>query len=487
VGRSRFVLGEGGDRARALDLLREPSEFFFSTPHSNGVNLSLGPVVLCSREDHDGAPPPERALPCFYADICNRDGPGRTRLAPSELRTVVAFLNTCWGVLLRGAAYDSEISLGHRLASSPYVAALVTAHTSSLLDRASGPSLAEDYARGIPLGEAVASLNRRHFERYGDEREAMILFGDPEARLATAQPLGLRQEPEFEETARAIALNLYPSGGERAPAGAPPAAIAAQEFAAIEYTRAVVAGTRPARIGALDEPLDRLAAATDRLWSADALIQSRLTQGPRARIRSGETTRHRAQAVAAYQSAWIAFFTRLVCTLGGYVRFQVDRYFEPAATPEPAGACPYCGSAVAASRQRLAGAHTVSRLRLDCPNCATIFESVGALVGGAITGPEAWRAGSAPRMGLELQTEEGARGGTVSAALVLEPFMKPAAAPDALSTTTGTAPPSTETWTLELPPVEFSDARTIGSHHLNSVVILDAGVAFLRRAVCLRP
>jgi hypothetical protein len=175
-----------------------------------------------------------------------------------------------------------------------------------------------------------------------------------------------------------------------------------------------------------------------------------------------------------------------VCTLGGYVRFQVDRYFEPDEATEPAAPCPYCQSAVRAFRQRLAGAREVSRLRIDCPNCATIYESVGALRCGALRGPDEWRAGSMPEMGLELQVDDGGCGGMVSAALVLEPFVKPAAAPVGLSTTTENAPPSTGAWTVKLPAFQLSSDRTVGSHYLNGVVILDAGVAFLRRAVCIR-
>jgi hypothetical protein len=89
-------------------------------------------------------------------------------------------------------------------------------------------------------------------------------------------------------------------------------------------------------------------------------------------------------------------------------------------------------------------------------------------------------------MQIELEDDGKGCGGPFSAALVLEPFKKPAAVPVALATAEGHALSSARRLTLELTAFELSDDRTIGSHYLNGLVILDAGVAFLRRAVCVR-
>jgi len=388
IGRSRFLIGANVDRAATLALLSAPAQLFFSTPHSNGVNLSLGPVVLCSREDHDERQAPDRAPPCFHADICNRERSSANRMASTQIPAAVAFLNTCWGVVLRGGAYDVEISLGHRLIGSAYVCALISAHSTSVLDRAAGPYLAELYSRGVPLGEAVARLNRRHHERFGDVLDAMLLFGDPDARLPGRAPLDLCAHPEFQGLARSISLLPYPVDDDR-PAStelALPCEVPAEQFGSIEYARCVASGMTASAMDVMQAPTDELAAASSQLWSANALFNSRLLHASRASFRAAELTRHRQQALARYHAAWLDFYTALVCNFGGYVRFQVDRYFQEIGRSERAGRCPYCDATVMRSRQRLIGASAVLRERLDCPNCATIFERVGAITSGCVRG-----------------------------------------------------------------------------------------------------
>lgn len=484
VGRADFLAGVH-PVAETLRLLTRPASYLFATPHSNGLDMSLGSVVLCARADRAaGDPRPEQALPCYYADVCNRLTNGNTLLGSSSLRSIVAFFYTCWGVLLQGGAYDTEISLGYQLAHSPYSAALLTTFSSSPLDRSLGIWLAERLSENVPIGAAVAEANQQHFSRYADRPFVIAAFGDPEFRFGRHEPLGIAASAGSHEAldrfAQATALQL--AAGASPPKTAVAAPVGDETFAAMDFSRCVVNGSRRVPRPDLRAPVEALSTATEQLWVASALINSRWAQ--RSRIDVASPMAGFRPRLQVYQRAWAEYYKTLVAQLGGYVRFQVDRYFVSGVDEAPADrACPYCSGPVAVSIHTLCGAPHVRRRHEDCLNCATIVDAPAA-TSGTIACARDWTPDGDVPVSLEIDLPHA--GAEYLALVVVEPFKKPAAQVVAFSQCTGVVGDATPGRMTIVPlPLRVAGLGA-GSYYLNALCLVDASVVLLRRMVYVR-
>src|SRR5690606_21914277 len=284
---STFLIGPGSSLNALGNKQATLHEFFFTTAHSNGVDLGLGSMVLCGRGGHEPQRRFVESMPCFSGAQCSRKTPSNTIVGPSDLKTAIAFLYTCWGVLLHGATYHPETSLAHQFALSPHTGCLLTTYTMSLLDRAAGPYLAELYNAGLPLGEAVERLNQRHFLRYQDESDVVILFGDPATSIVPGSRL-IDQAPESREQrvcnwafvepyedAEESSLRLGASAPDvgRSESADRSASLGGRHAGAIEYARMVAAATRALGREPLEKPIAKLGAAADRLGLETMLLE----------------------------------------------------------------------------------------------------------------------------------------------------------------------------------------------------------------------
>lgn len=179
--KSKFFLGNV-DEEEMEKSLKGNSNFLFATPHSNGIDMSFGSNILCAREGFEETQRNDikKAMPCFYGGMCSRKNGNNHLLRVSEIRSILVFLYTCWGVILENGIYDVRTSLAYQFAASPYNVALITTYSMSLLDRESGINLAKEYNRGKEIGEAIESFNQMHYELYKDTENVIMLFGDPE-------------------------------------------------------------------------------------------------------------------------------------------------------------------------------------------------------------------------------------------------------------------------------------------------------------------
>lgn len=500
VDRARFVVGRGGDVEHAARILEEPAEFLFSTPHSNGMDMALGEVVLCSREDRTSAEAPRRAMPCFFEDSCSRKRPNNRLLGPSRVKSAVAFLYTCWGVLLRNGVYDVEASLGRSFAISPYTGALLTTYAMSFLDRAAGFFVAEAYSRGIPLGEVTRRFNERHFARFDDHAQVAVLFGDPELRVASPQPLDLtsasKTEPELARFVESVGVDLYPVAPEaesrpsRKSDGVPrlvPDAV----FAATDFTRCAVHATRDLRMPKLQASLDALAEANERLAMFGALFNGRRRQEEKIAFPEALMLRRYDDVLSRYHRAWHDMFLAMVSNLGGYVRLQIDPYFladrhdDSGDSRNAPHRCPYCGASTWSSRMSMIGSPRVTRTLLECFNCATIRDGSERDMSATLVCEERWRLGEPVRVAIDVQGSSAPAPLDVqpyAATVILEPFTK----------RTGTAAHGSARGTrsshdtrIALDDWRLDERYRPGSHHLNAIVSLGADLLFLRRTIYL--
>jgi hypothetical protein len=485
-----FVLGPGGGAAAVERDLRRPTAFLFATPHSNGVNLSLGELVLCAREDRDvHAKTPQTAPPCYHADICSRRSPNTVLLGASLVRSAVVFLYTCWGVLLRDGSFAVSTSLAARIAASPFTAAFLTTCASSLLDRAAGPCLARRLAIGHTLGAATSEFNHCHRERYGNDEDVVLLLGDPETTLpACNADLGsdLIGHRSFARFASETGLRLYDgsSDGTGVSGSARPAPVPSETFAALEHSRCVVHATQRLGRAELSYSLAQLSRAVDGLWLSSLALNGRLEQLAIAQLPAGQL-RDYERSTRALHDAWLEFYTAMVATLGGYVRLQVDRYYRVLGVVRSSRPCPYCGGVVSiTSCELLTGATTTRRL-IDCASCGTIVDGLAPVQCGTIRAPGKWCAGGAVSVEIEAHSSHGWHGPLLAAAL-LEPFIK---APSATPTTTSvrSSDIAASRLRIALPVLAVPANLTPGVHHLNCVLMHNANVTLLRRAVTVIP
>jgi hypothetical protein len=507
VGEDEVVFGLGKSTASSMATLTSEADFLFATPHSNGINMGLGSVVLCALEDRptgDGVP--DRVLPCFSGAPCERQRPHNVLVAPSSLRSTVAFLYTCFGVLFSDGTYDVTTSLATSFVSSPYTAALMTTPALSLLDRAGGPFVSDMLRAGTPLGVASATFNARHSERYHDTEDVSVVFGDPEFRLPSAGPPlspRLKEDPKFAQFASETGLRWYSVasspceeqiGSARtaeaatATTATTPTAIAEAAYSALEYARCVVAGTRQLRRPELEEPVGQLADKVDALWPLLMAIDARLTRSDAATL-PARLVLQRERQTARLQAAWLDYFVALVSTLGGYLRLQTDQYHLASLGSERDVECPYCGAPAAKSAVVRAGARTADRVLLECVSCATVLDAIAPVTHGEILGEGTVRAGKLLRLSLQIdrQTVDSVTAEPLAAIAVLEPFNKPAGSAPPQARELGSVEPAETSVAVAMAPIAVPGDLAPGVYFVDALVLVGVAPAVLRRSIVVRP
>ncbi|CCI26490.1 hypothetical protein MICAH_40002 [Microcystis aeruginosa PCC 9809] len=486
VGQMAFLVGKVRNKADILRRLTSPAEYLFATPHSNGVDMSLGEVVLCARKNYGNNGSLTKVMPCFRADVCNRKTQTNELLAPSALRSKVVFLYTCWGVLLRKSVYDVETSLAYQLAGSPYTAAILTTYSMSLLDRAAGLLVADLYSKNESLGRAVRDFNSYHFEKYQDTPHVVILFGDPEFRRGASTPFNLHDiltnNNSLSSFLQASGTQLYNSSFS---SNLPPP-LPDSFFAQINYTRCVVNGTKLLQLEPFKAPLEELSASSEQLWMSGMLFNSRLQQQNRFRFDSEQMLTLLARNFQQFHQTWFNLYKSMVNNLGGYVRLQVDRYFTMMPLAEKkASQCSYCGTELQQCTQEMVGNQSVRRRLMECLNCATVFDGLEHFQMGRIQCSEFWRL-STPQLLRVMFVCSNATFGQYFVGALLEPFNKKENVKMPRAFTSGALSKSNGiTYTVELPEMFVPSYLTPGCYHLNVLVLVDEKVLLLRRFVYL--
>jgi hypothetical protein len=487
------IVGAGAPGSDTAKLLRQPADFLFAAPHANGVNMSLGSVVLCAREDAPlGSRPPARSMPCFFGEPCERERPDNVLLAPSGVRSAIVFLYTCFGVLLDDGVYAPATSLAARFASSAYTAAMITTPGLSLLDRGAGPYVADRIRAGSPLGAVTRDFNREHAGRYGDTPDVAILFGDPELRAsAEMQPLtpALREHEAFSAFAAASGLRWYGSDRPEPEGAADPATVDfdRQLRATLEYGRSMVAGTRRVGAAQLKPATDALASALDGVWTAAVMTAARASRAtmahPPPRLRAA-----RERAISHAQLAWLDYFVVLVTTLGGYMRLQTDPFSEPVASGTDGPDCPYCASPTTRLRSTLAGVPGGDRTLLECVSCGTVLDAHEPIDRSQIRCPGHAFAGEPLPLEVDFTISGAPRKSSVSVAVaaVLEPFRKgldrEATVSEAGFDVSGVRTSARQA----LPALTLPPDTTPGVYFLDCLLLYELAPTIMRRSIVVR-
>jgi len=484
------IIGAGASGPDATALLRKPADFLFAAPHANGVNMSLGSVVLCAREDAPLEPhPPTRAMPCFFGEPCERQRADNVLLAPSSVRSAIVFLYTCFGVLLDNGVYAPATSLAARFASSAYTAAIITTPGLSLLDRGAGPYVADRIRSGSPLGAVTRDFNREHAARYGDTPDVAILFGDPELRArAEMQPLTpvLRKHKAFSTFAAASGLRWYDSQHPE-PEEVTDSAVAdfnRELRGALEYGRSVVTGTRRTHAARLSSATDALASALDDVWAAVVMTAARASRSTMAHL-PPQLRAERERAISHAQLVWLDYFVVLVTTLGGYARLQTDPFSEPVGSGTSGPDCPYCASPTTQVRSTLAGVVGGDRSLLECASCGTVLDAHEPIDRSQILCPGHAYPGELLPLEVDFTIAGTPRDSPVPVAVVavLEPFRKgldrTATASEAGFDVSGTRVPAR----YALPGLTLPLDTTPGVYFIDCLLLYELAPVIMRRSI----
>ena len=353
TGRSRFIIGKGNG-SQSAEALCKPAEFLFATPHSNGIDMSLGTGILCSKKGNRRISfRDKKSNALFFEDICSRKRSGNELVGVSEIKSIIVFLYTCWGVVLKGGMYDEKISLAYQFAQSPYTSVLITTYSMSLLDRNSGTFIASLYCSGKEIGEAIADFNKLHYRKYKDTVNVIVLFGDPEFKNNNSIPLDLNLVSDRNELLKeffqksGINSELI-SNCEDSVRDLSVIDINEKFFSNMNYINCVINGSKYLKIKRIEDSLKEFSAKYDDLWMFALLYRNRLFQKDEFAFEHCEMNKRYLYFLREYQEGWFKFYKSMVNSLGGYIRFQVDRYFSLSKEDvfDKKFKCPYCNATV---------------------------------------------------------------------------------------------------------------------------------------------
>lgn len=501
--RDRLIVREGdvvahiGPSVDIDDLigdLSRPFAFTFGCPHSNGMNMSLGPLILCAKQ---GAAPMtlgDNASPCLHGAPCTREQAGTRIASPRTVRSLITFWYTCWGTWLAGGPHDPATSLAYQTMSQTGTAALITTPGMSLLDRAAGLLVADLLRKGMTLGNAVDALCRAHSARYHDHADIAILFGDPEVRLPIDCPASelLNKDRAFRQFAARTGLNPYSTDTELPAITVSGAGQTVPDFVeALDFTRCVAIGS-----AALVPEVARAAAvlrdSCDAAWAAHLTMSGRSAAIGNGRIKPSIFP---VRSLGALQDAWESYAESMFHLVGGYVRLQIDRFYcrERQRTREVW--CPQCGGPAKHVWSRLTSASIASRVLVECISCATIFDGMGALRVSNVVVKSVAAVGSP--LGVRVHWSVSVQDSLdllqalpVRALAVLEPFDKGTCD---LAATRGRDiigdahlhGDGTAAGILELGPLAIPGSTPRGLHHLNVLLLVGPLPAILRSHVAI--
>lgn len=445
--------------------LKEPCELIFATPHSNGVDIGLGECVLCSRESYktDKMQLPICVPPCFKSDICSRKG--RMHLAAHDIKSIVTFLYTCWGVILEKGTYDVSVSLAYAMIQTAYNPILITTYAMSLLDRLIGPYVALDYYNGNPIGACIQGIG-----------DTVILFGDPEYRCSSQMKgkFTLRQfksKPELKK----LLIKEEIEGRIRLDAN-----IEKEFFEHLVFSECAICGMRLLNLPAMGSLVKRLEEALNNLKQYTLLYYNRWQQNIITNENNTYVYKRWLYYIQLFQKSWYAFYDEMVRTLGGFIRFQVDRYYSLPQHIDEEVKCPYCGSKVRKEKKEIPF-FKASRVLLECYNCATIFDGLDILKNGEIVCDRYWMEDEI-KLTLKFQLKCSGKY-ILGLGVIMEAFDKSALIemPKKYKQELVLIS-SEEIYSSEL-TLTLSDEITDGSYYVNAIVMINENIVFFRRSI----
>jgi hypothetical protein len=489
-----LYLGQEHDLAALNAQLLEPSNLLFAMAHSNGIDMGLGNIILCPREQTAlSTSVGIKAMPCFFnLALCSRAKPSNQIVKISQLKTQIAFFYTCWGIQLKNGLYDPQVSFARQLALSPHIGMIISTYTMSHLDNAIAAKFMHHFDSAMTLGTIINQLNAEHFQSYADIRHTLIVLGDPEFKLN--QSLSSNFEQLFPEKVLSHLMHKGLIQAKQHHEVAMDTDICSAISLMVNdilYTKTVVLGSRALALSTMQDQLAAWMLFLDSLWILVLLIKKRLSQAAQRYINPNHLLIQLQQEVHQYHQYWVDYFVMMNANFGGLIRLQIDTFFdEKNKIPACDLHCPYCNGGLIEHELCLIEHEQLKRRVLECYSCTTIFDSHAIFTFARIACETFWLKDLPQTIKVHLCMSPHLKGifhYTVCACL--EPFYKKGQSMIASQINKGQRQiqayePQLIDITLEnfMPLADYA----AGQYYLNILVMVHTSVAVLRRTIYIK-
>lgn len=482
-----FLLGRSSLSNQITETISRKVLYTFVSGHSNGVDMDLGNVVLCTRQDHADRPPSDRSMPCFSANLCIRKTARNTLSPVSIFRSDILFLENCFGVYLDHSFYDLTTSISYFAAHSPTIGAFIGTPGSRVNNPADGFRCMELLDSGMSLGQAVADINKTYLNQFGGVSYPALLFGDPEIILPKPSP------GRTEQLLIKAGCDVKEILGSLAPEHELET-VPANFFCNLSLFRTVLCDASDAGVESLAPCTDITRDHLDKLWAASLLYNKTVESMRSVGVDTEQLVKNMGQSLVNFQSSWFQLFRAIVAArkIPALITNGSNRYYEPLSrtTGAPTQKCPYCFEAtIDATKLRLPNSERIAqRHTLVCLNCGPIFDSTAGISNAWLVCPSFCQRTQA----LNISVNFGFHDSTIvymSSQAVLDPPFPSLTgvenSHEAIVTTTHDLLEVTDSSlnTFTFAPLTIPASLTPGGYMLNIGILLNAEWALLRRMV----
>lgn len=490
-----IFLGKQKDTKLLIDELAEPLHLLFSASHSNGVDMDIGNIVLCPRENKKIAKPLlQKAMPCFFdLNICSRKSTSNEIIHIRHLKTKIAFFYTCWGLLLKGAIYDVTTSFARQIVLSPYIGLFITTYTMSHLDKSIALRFTELCFNNLAVGSIINSLNAEHYKAYDDIPNTLVVLGDPEfipiknslnsmenlfpqKILQYLNKKGIAKHPIIMESKVNIELvnkNI------------------SVILSDIIFVKCIMIGSKALPNHDIQLLISKFSAILDDFCGFLLIFKKRIKQEDKQYIDFELFNKKLLEYVNIFHVNLVRYFILLNSSYGGLIRLQVDKYFDETGSAERIEKfCPYCSGYLVKNTFSLIENDQLRRNTFECFNCTTIIDSRVTYKFAIINASPFWQRGMSHKISIQLYLADLALGEySYTICACLEPFNKKTQNSISFFEDKGSILLNNDNLTsLEIKLSDFtvSEHYTKGQYYLNVLIIFQSSVAVLRRSIYLK-
>lgn len=491
---AHLYLGQHSNLDELELVLTQPLNLLFSMSHSNGVDMGLGRIVLCPRENEPLLGNSDvRAMPCFFdLELCSRKTANNKIIKLNKLKAYIAFFYTCWGILLKNGLYDTTVSFARQLVLSPCVGTIISTYTMSHLDNSIISRFFNYIQKNLTISEVIKKLNAQHYKAYLDNPHTLIILGDPELKLnqmfvsdfsemfpdkvsSHLIEKGIIKFEKFILNTNEICLNLT----------------IGQIITDILYTKTVVLGSKSLSSDQLNTLLDGFMMFLDKFWIFLLLIKKRLSQADKHPVNHDIILNELSKSINKYHKYWVDYFITMNTNFGGLVRLQIDRYFDEKNKFESSeNVCPYCSGNFVENELSLIEHEQLTRRVFECYSCTTIFDSNAIFTFGTIICDKFWIKNNAPKLLIQLSSLNFPKGEfKYTLCVCLEPFYKkgqPNISSIVKTNYINISDKNAQIIEIEVDDFVLLDMYTTGQYYLNVMISVQTSISFLRRSIYVK-
>lgn len=458
------------DRRLEVDDILKEKELLLVMGHGNGADMSCGNAVLCGRKENKAIYEKRKnLLPCVCSEKCSRKG---IKVNPNDVKSNIVILYTCWGVVFEESIIDKSMALSTDFIYSFNNAVYVSTIDKSNFDQSVCSIITRGVERKEQIGHIIAKFNQYHYKQYKDDRNVLVIFGDPSymvhKKFDNEQTYGIDEDVEEEyidsESKEYITDEKEDAGH------------------LILMRMLSNACRRTINDRRCKERLAIVLDSIDLLLEFDQMINI-LSTNPKIRNAFIRNNRSRIDAIVRrYQNAWMLSYFSIVEFVGGAIQLNylklLKRFDEECITEK----CPCCESKMIV-RQEVIELFKTKHTLHECGNCGFFFEGIGDVIDGEIH-VENCLIKTGNNITAEVKYKKISRKRVpYIMAICLEPFIKNNLSKCCYDIKQGKLDLDCGRIVFNSTGLKINDDFGSGMHYLNCIAIVNKNIAFMRRTV----